>query len=201
MDAIERAAFRVLVSELGWFGAVRVGLRVRLDAARGRPFGDLPPAVDDKERGSRAQAGPATLLYSALLPRMPRDEALRITGRIVEEGAMVFLGATVGELRREEIARLDDAERRTMLEERLDRFPNATASVEVVEADHVRFLVSRCRLVELVRHAGHPELAPLFCAADGRFFRELPDGVRLDRPTTLADGAEGCPFDLRWMDG
>jgi hypothetical protein len=52
--------------------------------------------------------------------------------------------------------------------------------------------------VELVRHAGHPELAPLFCVGDARYFREVEAEAELLRPTTLAAGDDRCRFTIRF---
>lgn len=200
LDGTERAALRVLVRNLGLLGALRVGIAVERARRRGEPFADLPAATDGKERGSRAQAGPAVLLYRALLERMSEAEALRVTGEAVVAGALVFLTRTLGPLRRSEVAALDEDGRRRFAEDRADRFPNATLTWDEISAERVRFTVHRCRLVELVAHAGHRELAPLFCLGDARWFGNVEPGVRLERPTTLADGAASCPFTLTWAE-
>ena len=64
----------------------------------------------------------------------------------------------------------------------------------------VRFTISRCRLAELARQTGHPELAPLFCKGDARFFGEIEKDVTLTRPPTIADGASHCHFHIAWRD-
>jgi len=84
--------------------------------------------------------------------------------------------------------------------ERLARFPNVQATVDRADHDHVAFTVTRCRLIELVHQAGHPDLGPLFCAADARYFGEVEPGVTLDRPTTIAGGHPTCRFILTRVD-
>ncbi len=198
MDAIDRAALRVLVRELGLVRALRVGAAVRWRAWRGEPFADLPPALGFQEVGSRAQAGPAVVLYRVLARALGADEALRVTGVVVEESALVFLEASLGILDRADVSHFDDAGRERFARERAARFPNATLTFDEISSERVKFTVTACRLVELVHHAGHPELAPLFCRGDARYFGEVQPGVRLVRPGTIAGGGATCPFSLEW---
>ncbi len=193
----ERAGLRVLVAELGWVRALRVGLSVQLAAVRGAPFGDLPPASDPKERGSRGQVGPAVLLFRALGRHVGGDDALRITGRAVEEGALTFLGRTLGRLDRDALDRMDDAGRDAWARDKADAFPNATVEWKEVGARKVVFEVTACRFVQLLAHAGHPELGPLFCAGDARYFGEVEPGTELVRPTTIAEGSDRCRFTIQ----
>jgi hypothetical protein len=141
LDATERAALVVLARRLGWVGALRVGLAVERARRRGEPFADLPPATDAKESGSRAQAGPAILLFRALRDRVGAEAARSITGEAVSAGAITFLRASLGPLRRAELAALDDAGRRAFAADRADRFPNATLTWDEVSAERVAFTV------------------------------------------------------------
>ncbi len=197
----ERTGLRVLVGELGWIRALRVGLSVQLAAARGEPFGDLPPATDTNERGSRAQAGPAVLLYRALKRHVDEPEALRITGRAVEEGALTFLARTIGRLDRDAIDAMSEAERDAWARAKADAFPNATVEWKEIGAQKVVFEVTACRLVQLLHHVGEEQLAPLFCKGDGRYFGEVEPGTELIRPTTIAAGDDRCRFTIRGTDG
>lgn len=188
----------MLRRRLGWGRALTVAVRSSRRLSRGEPFGNLPPALDPRERGSRDQAGPAVVLYEELRRVVHEAEALSIAAEVVEEAAVVFLVKTLGSLRRADLERLSPAERRRFVEERGARFPNAEPVWEEVSADRVRFTIHRCRLVELVREVGHPELAPLFCQGDARFFGTVEPDVVLDRPGTLAQGDDCCTFTLRY---
>lgn len=187
----------MLARRLGWRGACAVGLRTWRRLARGEPFAGLPAAVDARERGSRDQAGPAIVLIEELGRIVHEAEALSITAEVVEEGAVVFLTRTLGPLDRAGLERLSEPERRREIEARGARFPNAVPVWEEISPDRLRFTVHRCRLVELVRDAGHPELAPLFCQGDARFFGTVEPDVVLERPHTLAHGDGRCTFTLR----
>jgi len=196
-DIIDRAALRILWRHLGLVQALKVGIRITRRADRGEPFTDLPPAEGFSEVGSRAQAGPAILLYEELL-RLGRTDAMEITSECVSEGAILFLGMSIGRIDREVMASLNEEAQQTWLEQTSRRFPNATLTWDEVGPERVRFTVSRCRLHTLTVEVGHPELAPLFCRGDAAFFSG--EGVRLDRPGTLAEGAESCPFTLTFVD-
>jgi hypothetical protein len=197
LGPIERGALQVLASELGWRKALMVGISIERALARGEPFQGLPAPDGAREEGSRALAGPAVVMYRALRERHP-ERALAVAARAVEEGTVVFLRMSAGSLRRAEVAALDDEGRKRFTEDRAARFPSAEIVWNTVSAERVSFTVTRCRLVELVRWAGHPELAPLFCAGDARHFGSVEPGIQLHRPTTLAEGAPSCPFTLEW---
>lgn len=199
-DRPTRAAFGVLWRRLGFFRALSVGLAIDRQRAGGRPFGHLPPPVDDKERQSRDQIGPAIVLFALLVERYGDTKALSVTAEVVEAAALAFLGETVGPLRRAQLAAMDAEARDRFVRERMSRFPNAEVRFEHIGADEVRFTVTACRFVNLCHAAGCPELAPLFCAGDARFFGEVEPDVVLIRETTLAVGGDRCPFVLRYAD-
>jgi predicted ArsR family transcriptional regulator len=187
LSAVDRAGLAALAQQVGWPAALWIGASLRLAQARGAPFADLPAATDDAERGSRAQAGSAILLFRALADRV--DDPLAVTAKVIEASALAFLSATIGSL---DLGGAGD--RRAQVSAAIGRFPNVTARIDEAAADRVAFTVTACRLVALARHAGHPELAPLFCRADARWFGEVQPGVRLERPTTIAGGDAVCGF-------
>ncbi len=195
-----RAAL-ILLRELGLVRALRVGLSLARRQRAGEPFAALPPPENDAERLSRAQIGPAILLYQELLRFLPRDEALRLTERVVVVGAVAFLRRSIGRLRRAELAALDEPGRQRFVEARGARFFNATTRWDEVSAASVRFTVTHCRFPPLCQALGVPELAPVFCKGDERFFGSVEPDVVLERPHTLAEGAASCPFTLRFRDG
>ncbi len=75
--------------------------------------------------------------------------------------------------------------------------------------EHVRdtdrvlaFSVTRCLYVEAYRAMGVPaEVLPLLsCARDAPFASAYHPALELDRPCTLADGADACLFRFTWRD-
>jgi hypothetical protein len=195
------AGLRALARRLGWRRALSLGIRLTLEQARGRPFQALPRPRDDDERKSRAQIGPAILLYRALQARgMPGLKAMELCREVVLAAGVAFLAGTVGPLRQADLAALDDAGRRAFAETRGRRFFNATVRWDRVTSSEVRFVVTACRFPALCEAAGAPELAPLFCEVDEAYFGQVERRVRLERPHTLAEGGADCPFTLRWME-
>lgn len=200
LDSSELATLPVLVRELGLFRTLIVGARLQAAVGRGEPFEDLPPATDERERLSREQIGPAIILYRLLLEKRSQEDAYAITKKAVIEGAVAFLKESIGPLEQETLERLDDQERRAFVEERGEKFFNATVEWETIEPQRVEFEVTHCRFPALCAEVGHPELAPVFCAGDAKFFGTIEPNVRLDRPATIAGGDPHCLFKLSWID-
>ena len=186
-----------LLSRLGPLRALRVLIGCARRLARGEPFAHLPPAHDQRERDSRAQAAPVFVLYR-VLEDLGVPDALGLVGEVVELGAIRFLARSIGPIRRDAIAAMTDAERQRWVDERARRFPNAVPTFEAVGPDEVRFRIHDCRFVSLAREAGQPALASVFCRGDARYFGSVERGVVLERPHTLASGGPDCPFTLRF---
>jgi len=198
--ATDRAAWRALRQELGWLAGLRVVIRVRRAQARREPFAELPEPATPAEVDCRRQAGDAVRLYRALV-REGAEQALERTARVVHAAALVFLDHSIGSLGPSDLQPLSPQERQARVRERLQRFPNVQARLHQADPQVVAFTVTRCRLVELVTTVGHPELGPLFCAADATFFGTSRPGLSLSRPTTLATGGSGCAFEIRRTEG
>ncbi len=76
----------------------------------------------------------------------------------------------------------------------------AGLEVEVTRADGeaLEFTVTRCRFVEVYREMGLGHLAAtLSCNRDGAFATEFDPSIELDRPQTIAGGADTCLFRYR----
>lgn len=197
-NPIEKAAVDVLARHLGWWRAMWFGLAVRRRIKRGEPFTHLPPPDTEKEAQSRAQAGPAIVLYRCLRRVIGPEDAVEITTDAVEAGALVFLQQSIGPLNRATLAAMTPEERVAFVKTRGERFPNATVRWDRVDLEAVRFTVLDCRFVSLCAEVGHPELAPIFCKGDARFFGTVEPNVRLTRSETLAAGGRMCPFLIQW---
>jgi len=194
MSGLER-----LRMHLGWRQTLNVVRRIVTQQLRGAPFHQLPPPPSARERANRDQAGGAVLTYEALLDAgIPQPRALEIAADVVEAGALIFLHRSIGVLDRAVLTAMPDEARRKWLEATGRRFPNADLIWRRTDADAIDFEIKACRLVQLVAEVGRPELAPMFCAADKRFFGEVHEGIALIRPQTLAGGDPHCIFHLRW---
>ncbi len=191
----------VLLDRLGPSETARVvlaALRVGLTA---RPFAALPRSQSARERKSRRQALPAVLLYRALGQVVGRERALAIAHDVIVAGGVAFLTKTLGDLDVASVLAMTPRQRDTRVSGWLARFFTATTELErAMPAGEAAFIVTRCELVRLVSAAGHPELAPAFCASDDAYFRARTPPVVLERPATIARGDAVCRFRFR-VDG
>jgi hypothetical protein len=182
---------RALAAEVGWWRTLRLGAWIDGQRRRGEPFGHLPPPADERERLSRQQASGAILLYRALVHQQ-LPEPLVTTRRVMAAAGASFLRSQLGPLTPRKLATLTA----DGLRELGERFFNATIRWDDVGEHHVKFTVTTCTFPALCVAAGHPELAPLFCAVDDAYFGTIEKGVRLDRPHTIARGHTSCAFHL-----
>jgi hypothetical protein len=196
----DSAAFKILIEELGLVDALRVGGRTQRRVFAGEPFDQLDPPETEGERQSREQIGPAIVLYKELLRDRDRQRALEVAERVIIEASIIFLGKTIGRLRRSELLDLGDRQREEFVRRKGDKFFNATLEWEQIEVDTVEFTVTHCEFPPLCEKTGVPELAPLFCKGDAQFFGDVEEDVDLDRPHTIAEGAETCPFRITLRD-
>ena len=184
-----------LFRSLGWWGGVRVGLRLALGGG-GAPFEHLDPPEDERERLSRGQAVLAIRLYRVLLERYSPERALVVAGHVIEAGAVEHLGKTLGALNAQSFRALDEEARLSKVRGWISSFFTATAHIDQVSSSQVSFTVTACALARLCREAGHPELAPAFCRGDALFFASQTPPIHLERAQTIAEDAPDCPFVL-----
>ena len=196
----ERAGAWVLVREVGVWRALRIGIRIRRQASAGEPFAGAGLPNSPRERSSRAQIGPAILIYRELREYVTADEAFRITERLAVEGGVRFLRRTIGPLTSETLENLTPAARRAFVRRKGEAFFNAKIKWDKIEEREVHFTVTSCHFPRLCKLAGAPELAPIFCKSDAKFFGTVEPNVSLIRPQTIADGGPCCLFELRWVD-
>lgn len=194
-------ALYLLTARLGPMRTAEVALRIAADQAAGRPFSHLGPPLDDREALSRAQAGPAILLFKALSRRMAPEQALELTRQVAVAGATIFLKHSIGPLRPETIAAMTPSELDRFARDTAGRFFNATVRFEEISARSVRFTVTHCLFPDLCRKARAAPVAPLLCEGDAVYFGEVLGTTELLRPYTIAAGASECPFELRWKTG
>lgn len=190
----------ILGKRLGWRRLPGLLWRLVRAEQRGEPFRHLPPPENDKERLSRQQIGPGIILYKELKKLVTQEQAMDIAQEAIIAGAIAFLKRSIGPLKREKLSKLNEEERRAFVEEKGARFFNATMQWDVITGDEVSFTVVSCRFPRLCQEAGVPELAPAFCQGDATFFGSVEPGVSLERPQTIATGAQSCLFSLKWSE-
>jgi len=188
------AVVRLLWRRLGTGMTVRALVALVVARLRGEPWRPFPPAVSEKDRLAREEIRDVVLLYRFLRPRLGEADALAVLGGVVTMGAFRTFDYLLDPLDPEAMKSLPAEERAAFVQANIDRFPNAEARIEHAAPECVAFTVTACRFPVLVQAVGHPELAPLFCAADHAYFARRK--VRLERPHTIAEGAGSCPFTL-----
>jgi len=200
LSADERVAAPILIRRLGVLRSLRVGRRIRRAERAGEPFAHLDPPATEQDRLSREQIGPAILLYRTLLEFVDRDEALSVCEEVVVEAAVIFLRESIGRLDRATIETLDEDAKQAFVKDRGEKFFNATVRWDQIDDEGVRFTVTACRFPPLCAECGVPELAPVFCKGDAKFFGTVEPDVTLTRTQTIAEGADVCPFALQWAE-
>jgi hypothetical protein len=163
---------------------------------RGAPFQGLPKAQDKRDKQSRAQIGPAIILYKLLRRTHNEEEALSLCEEVIISSTLLFLDRAIGPVNPRHLAQLSTSERDSWVKNKAAQFFNATMEWKTISAQEVSFTVTRCTFPELCRETHVPELAPLFCAGDQEFFGESQKLVQLHRASTIAAGAPSCPFTL-----
>lgn len=174
--------------------------RVARRQRRGEPWADQPAPASDREVACREQIGGVALIYDELLGVIDEPDALALVGDIVRAGALLQLRDAVPAIDRAEYQALAPDEQEALLTDIVSRFPNATIDRIEASATHFRYTISACQFVDLAHRLGKPQLARLFCAADGLFFERDMDDVVFERPHTLASGGTCCDFRFHWRD-
>ncbi len=188
---------RHLAAHLGAGRLLRVVLglirRAGQDPLRGQP---VPDWALEAEPLVRHQLRPALQLDEVLADDLDLDVETRLpilTSVIAEAGA-AFVATHARDVtpRAWQVARPRD--RQSWAQGLVGRFFNAHIESVDTSEQTIRFEVSHCRFVTLVRALGRPHLAPLFCAADSLYFERPGTPATLTRRGTLALGAPACDF-------
>jgi len=192
------AVMRILITQVGLrLTAVVLG-DVAVAKARGEPFRHLPAPQDERERLCRRQVGPAVLIQRALRRWLGVERALEITREIVIAGTVIFLKHAIGPLEPSAFVVQAPEASEELVRKLGDRFFNAEVRWDEISDRRLRFTVVQCRFPALCEAGNAPEVAPLLCLGDAVYFGEVLGTVDLNRPQTLADGGDCCPFELTW---
>ena len=190
---VKRSVGRILLKRLGPMHTMRTLAHFALMTLQGHPFKELGEPVDDRDRLSRKQLGPAVLIYRALQHvGLPTSQATELVKDLVTVGGLRFLDhllAPIANTPSHQILR-----HRDRIKLVLARFMNAEAKTKLTEDGTLHYTVYRCRFVELLNRVGTPELAPLFCDVDREYFQTDRTTIVLARRRTLAAGDNCCDF-------
>ncbi len=168
--------------------------------ATGRPFRKVSKPVDAREAATRDELAPAVNLYQVLREWQGDARAFEIARRIILNSSLLHLRAIYPDFRRGSFLSLveggsDEAARRLAAD-----FP--FADTEVIEMSPLRaaFDVVACRIPATLASVDAGALASVFCEVDRLYFPIYEPDVKLERETTIAEGAGRCPFRLSWRD-
>jgi hypothetical protein len=184
-----------LLQQIGVLNTIRVAAQIERRKRAGEPFEQLGEPASEDERLSRVQAGAAVLLYRALVDA-GIDDPIAVTRAVMMRSGASFLRRQLGRLQPSALAAMPIDEAREQVQSLGAKFFNATIEWKTIDADGVRFDVTHCHFPGLCAAAGHPELAPLFCAVDDAYFGRVEPNVRLKRDETIATGGSKCAFEL-----
>ena len=193
----EWLGFKVLIKSLGWVRAMGLGMTMKRRLSKGAPWAQLGPPVDVREEWSRAQVGPAIVLYQ-LLKEIPHPEPLQLTKQVVVTGAVPWMKWAIGTIEPDTYKGMSETERDDWFQGKSQRFFNMRMKSHATGPEHVEFEVEACSFPSLCQRTDVPELAPVFCAVDAHYFGGVQQGIALNRPSTIAGGDSGCSFHLAW---
>ncbi len=191
---IGSAAIKALKKELTIREIIKILPAFNKMKQNGEPFGQLPSTESEKDMESRALIADAVLLYRVLCLIKPQSEAERIIRTVICESAVAQLKVLVPKIGNKELASLSEEGKRLKFCEIISKFPNADYKIVKAESGEYYYDITRCRLVELIEAAGHPELKDAFCAGDGQYFLRYQPEVLFGRGSTIGEGKENCEF-------
>ena len=158
-----------------------------------QPFGDIP-TKDTKDKQSQELIGDAVLLYRELKEILPQEQAQRITRETITASAIAQLKCLIPKIRKKAINKMDQETKKQMFCGIIDKFPNADWHLKKAEGDEYSFVITRCRLVELIKAAGHPELKDAFCHGDKVYFEKHQKDLDFYRPYLIGADDKICDF-------
>lgn len=193
---IKKAAVSVLRKEIGMSALLKLLPALKRRQKLKEPWGGMEIPKERKDIESRELIGEAILLYRELLNIVP-DRAEEIVRKVIIESAVTQLSSLVPKLDRAKINLLTLDERREKFCSIINQFPNADWVINKAEDNLYSYSIIRCRLVELINAAGHPELSDAFCAGDGVYFDRYQEDIVFDRPSKIGSGDEICEFNFQ----
>lgn len=197
---IKISAFKVLKKEVNFKDLIQVLKEMERSKKRGEPWLKFPECETEKDLESRELIGEAILLYRALKNIKEIKEAERIIREVIIRSAVTQLNFLIPLIKREKLLKMGEEDRSAFFKGIIDKFPNADYELVEENNDRYKFDIVRCRLVDLIIKAGHPELMDAFCAGDGNYFSMCQPEVLFSRKDMIGKGAEKCDFEFRIKD-
>ena len=159
----------------------------------GEPFKDFPAPESDKDKESRELIYEAILLYRELKRIIPQS-AQSVIRKVITASAVAQLNALIPRLKKKKINSMLNDELKQKLIKIVGHFPNAEWEVEKAEDGEFIFKIIKCRLVQLITGAGHPELSDAFCQGDKAYFDKYQKDIIFIRDLKIGSGDSYCDF-------
>lgn len=191
---ITLTAAKVLIEKLGLKVTFSLVKELASEKKKGEPWKDLPAPESKKDIDSRNLIGDAIIIYRALLKRMDKEKAEKIIKETICRSAIIQLYSLVPIIDQKMIEGTSKEEVEILLTEIVEKFPNTDWEMIKATEKSFAYRIHRCRLVELVKQVGHPELGGAFCPGDKIYFEKFQTDIVFTRPTTIGWGQECCDF-------
>ena len=194
----QRLAFVTLVRRLGWQQATFVSVRVLWRLCFKHPFrGFNGRSLTSAEACSQRQLAPALVLYDVLVNCLDSEPRAReVVQAVVNAFAPAYLQFSIPQISAQRVVQQSSHQREQYFTAICRRFFNARGRI-LVRDERLEFRVHLCFFASYCRQLGYPQLAPVFCAADARYFVDQQPDVVFARTQTLANGDAVCDFSFQ----
>lgn len=194
---IKLSALKVLIKEIKIGKLFFIVNELVKNGKKGEPWKNLVAPEDEKESECRELIGDAILLYRALKKISTKESAERIIRKVIEVSAVTQLNFLIPRIERKALEKMSAKERERFFREIVEKFPNTDYKVVDVSDKEYGFDITRCRLVELIVKAGHPELSDAFCSGDGIYFNSCQPEIAFLREKMIGKGDNICDFGFK----
>lgn len=198
-----KTAVKLLINRFGLKDALALALKLQWTLVTDNPFKTLnrKNKPTEQQKLSQRQMAPVVVLFQLLQEKgLSKQQSLEVLRELIGEVATEFLKFNVPVIQKESYSNKPYAEKLSVLGKVTGRFFNAEAELTLDENDNFKFNVTRCHFANYCRKLNVPELGPLFCSADKRFFDDYQKDIVFFRSKTIAGGDGCCDFTFSWED-
>lgn len=147
-----------------------------------------------QEKMSLHQFKPVFFLYRGLKYMVGQEQALQILSDVVATSGSQFLERIVPDISPEFWNQLNSQEKDNFSNDLRAKFFNSQSILVEDPNFDFAFDVQFCYFVSFARQLNCPEIVPLFCEADSRYFEDNDTGIEFQREHTLGKGDACCDF-------
>lgn len=199
-NKIQFSAIKVLNKELKFHELLKVLTLLINQQKKNEPWRSFSEPKDNKEKESRELIGDAILLYRALMSIFNKEQAEIIVRKVITDSAITQLKYLIPKIKKGKVLGMSEEKRTRYFTDIIEKFPNSDYIKKDTPKNEFGFDITRCRLVELICQAGHPELSDAFCNGDGIFFEKCQKDIVFSRNEMIGKGNEICDFSFKIRD-